>query len=59
VRFINERENAVLDSLIYLAPVEIFQNKSNMMKFSSYGDSTSGIVEAELKTIGLSCRQIE
>jgi len=34
-----ERENFVFDSLIYLEPVEIFKNRSNLMKFRSFGDS--------------------
>jgi len=36
-----ERENLVCDSLIYLEPVEIFKNRSNVMKFRSFGDSKS------------------
>jgi len=35
-----ERENIVFDSLIYLEPVERFKNRSNVMKFRSFGDST-------------------
>jgi len=40
-RFIYERENLVFDSLIYLEPVERFKNRSNVMKFRSFGDNTS------------------
>jgi len=43
-RFICERENLVLDSLIYFEPVERFKNRSNVIKFSSFGDSTSSRV---------------
>jgi len=32
--------NLVFDSLIYLEPVNRFKNKSNVMKFRSFGDST-------------------
>jgi len=52
------RQNLVFDSLIYLEPVERFENRSNVMKFRSFGESTSSRVEDELKTIGLSCREI-
>jgi len=44
-RFICKRENFVLDSLIYLQPVERFKNMSNVMKFRSFGDSTSSRVK--------------
>jgi len=45
-RFICERQNFVFDSLIYLEPyaVERFKNNSNVMKFRSFGDSTSSRV---------------
>jgi len=52
-RFICERENLVFDSLIYHEPVERFKNKSNVMKFMSFGGSTSSRVEDKLKTIRL------
>jgi len=39
-RFVCERKNLVVDSLIYLEPVERFKNRSNVMKFRSFGDST-------------------
>jgi len=35
------RENLVLDSLIYLEPVERFLDRSNVMAFRSFGDSVS------------------
>jgi len=38
--FIFKIENLVLDSLIYLETVERFKNRSNMMKFGSFGDNT-------------------
>jgi len=42
-RFIceKEREDFVYDSIIYIEPVERFKNRSNVMKFRSFGDSTS------------------
>jgi len=40
-----------IDSLIYLEPVERFKNRSNAMKFRSFGDSTSSRVKDKLKTI--------
>jgi len=40
-RFICMRENFVFDSLIYLEPVERFKNRNNVVKFRSFGDSTS------------------
>jgi len=46
-RFICERENFVFDSLIYLEPVERFKNRTNGMKFRSFGDSTSSRVKDE------------
>jgi len=50
---VREREyNFVFDSLIYLEPVERFKNWSNVMKFRSFGDSTSSSrVKDKLKTI--------
>jgi len=42
-RFICERENLVFDSFIYLTPVERFKNRSNVMKFRNFRDSTSSI----------------
>jgi len=48
-----ERENFVFDSLIYLESVESFKNKSNVLKFRSFGDSTSSRVKDKLKTICL------
>jgi len=46
-RFISEREreNLVFDSLIYLEPVERFKNRNNVLKFKSFGDSTSSRVK--------------
>jgi len=58
-RFICERENFVFDSLIYLDPVERFKNRSNVMKFRNFGDSTSSRVKDKLKTIHLCSRYIE
>jgi len=52
-RFICVRENLVFDSLIYLEPVHRFKNMSNVMKFRSFGDSTSSTVKDKLKTIQL------
>jgi len=58
-RFICDRENFVFDSLIYLETVERFKNMSNVMKFRSFGDSTSSRVKDKLKTIRLCSRWIE
>jgi len=55
-RFISERENFVFDSLIFLEPVERLKNRSNVMKFKSFGDSTSSRVKDKLKTIRLCSR---
>jgi len=55
-RFICERENLVFDSLIYLEPVERFKSRSNVMKFRSFGDTTSSRVKDKLKTIRLCSR---
>jgi len=44
-RFICKTENLVFDSLIYVEPVERFTNRSNVMKFRSFGDSTSSRVK--------------
>ena len=46
-----ERENVVLDSLIYFEPVKRFENRSDMMKFRCFGDGTCSSIEDELKTI--------
>jgi len=46
-RFICERENLAFDSFIYLEPVKRFRNRSNVMKFGSFTDSTS-IVELRI-----------
>jgi len=51
VRFVCERENLEVDSLIYLEPVERFKNRSNVMKLRSFDDSTSRRVKDKLKTI--------
>jgi len=54
-----ERENLVLDSLIYLEPVERFLNKrnnSNAMKFKSFAGSPSSRVKDKFKTVRLSKR---
>jgi len=47
-RFICQRENLVFDSHTYLEPVERFKNRSNVMKFRSFGDSTSSRVKDKL-----------
>jgi len=45
-----EREKFVFDSLIYLEPVDRFKNRSSVMKFRSFGDSTNSRVKDKLKT---------
>ena len=54
-----ERENIVMNSLIYFEPVKRFQNRSDVMKFRSFGDGTSSRIKHKLKTISLSSREIE
>jgi len=54
--FICESENFVFDSLIYLEPGESFKNRSIVMKFRSFGESTSSRVKDKLKMIGLCSR---
>jgi len=51
-----ERENFVFDSLIYLEQEKRIKNRSNVLKFSSFGDSTSSRVKDKLKTIRLCSR---
>jgi len=50
-----ERELCIV-SLIYLEPVERFKNRSNVMKFRSFGDGTISRVKDKLKTIRLCSR---
>jgi len=40
-RFTQERENLISNCLIYLEPVDRFWNKSNVMTFRNFSDSTS------------------
>jgi len=56
LEFICERENLVFDSFIYFESVERFKNRSNVMKFKSFGDSTSSRVKDKLKTSRLYSR---
>ena len=39
-----KRENFVLNSLINFEPVKRFKNRRNVMKFRSFGDSTSSSI---------------
>ena len=57
--YVRERENFVQNSLIYFEPVKRFENRSDMMKYRSFGDSTCSGIEVELKMISLSSRKIE
>jgi len=50
------RENFVFDYLINLEPVDRFKNRSNVMKFRSFGDSTRNRVKDKLKMIRLCSR---
>jgi len=52
-RFICESENLVFDSVIYIEPMKRFWNRSNVMKFGSFDDSTSSRVKDKFKTIRL------
>jgi len=58
-RFICKTENLVFNSLIYLEPVERFKNRSNVIKFRSFGDSTTSRVKDKLKTIRLCSTQVD
>jgi len=58
-RFLCQRENLVLDSVMYHEPVERFEVRFNVIKFMSFGDRTSSGVKDKLKTIRLGGRQIE
>ncbi len=59
-RFVSERENLVLNSLIYckFKPVKRFENRSDMMEFRSSSDGT-GRIENKLKTINLSSWKVK
>ena len=52
-RFVSERENLELNSLIYCKPVKRFENRSDMMKFWSTSDGTGSRIENKLKTVSL------
>ena len=53
-RFVSERQNLVLNSLIYCKPVKRFKNRSDVMKFWSTSDGTGSKIENKLKTVSLS-----
>ena len=57
--FVSDRNDFVLDSLLYFEPVKGLQNRRNMMKFRSSGDSTSSSIENKLKTICLCTGEIK
>jgi hypothetical protein len=44
VLYVRERENFVLNSLIHSGRVKRFKNRRNVMKFESFGDSTSSSI---------------
>jgi hypothetical protein len=58
-RFVSERENFVLNFLIYCKPkpVKRFENRSDMMKFWSMSDGTGSRIENMLETVNLSSRK--
>ena len=58
-RLVRERENFVLNALIYFEPVKRFENRRDMMKLRSFGGGTCSRVEDKLKTISLSSRKID
>ena len=58
-RFVSERENLVLNSLIYSKPVKRFENRSDMMEFRSSSDGTSSRIENKLKTINLNSWKVK
>ena len=58
-RFVSERENLVLNSLIYSKPVKRFENRSDMMEFRSSSDGTRSRIENKLETIDLSSWKVK
>jgi len=42
--FISERENLILNALVYSKPVERFENRGGVSKFWSLNNSTSKII---------------
>ena len=58
-RFVSERQNLVLNSLIYCKPVKRFKNRGDIMKFWSTSDGTGSIIENKLKTVSLSSWKIK
>ena len=58
-RFVSEKENRVLNSLIYCKPGKIFEKRSDMMKFWSSSDGTGSRIKNKLKTANLSSWKIE
>lgn len=58
-RFVSERENFVMNSLVYCKPVKRFENRSDMMKFWSSSDGTGSRIKNKLKAINLSSWKIK
>jgi len=58
-RFVSERQNLVLNSLIYCKPVKRFKNRSDVMKFWSTSDGTGCRIKNKLKTVSLSSWKIK
>ncbi len=58
-RFVSEKENRVLNFLIYSEPVKRFENRSNMMKLWISSDGMGSRIEIKLKTANLSSWKIE
>lgn len=54
-----EREDFVLNSLIEFKPVKRFENRSDVVEFGSFGDSSCSGIKNQLKTVGLSSRKVE
>ena len=58
-RFVSNRDNFIMNSLIYCEPMKWFENRSDMMKFWSFGDGTSSRIQNKLKAISLNSWKIK
>ena len=53
------REDFILNPLIDLQPMKILESRRYVMKFGSFGDSTSRSIENELKAVCLKRRKVQ
>ena len=58
-RFVSERDNLVLNSVIYCKPVMRFENRSGMMGFRSSSNGPGSRIENKLERINLSSCKIK